>query len=545
VTWTLRRRLVVTVVGLLTVVAALIGVASALSLHSNLQSQLDGRVRDANARALRGPEGGAELHPSPSVSGSLAVPTAVPTALPPIPGVVPTELATPGATPPAAISRPGSEVGSISLTVRDGVVRAAYIDSQADIVPLTAEQQAALLALPTDSQVHTVSLPSLGSYRASAGLTSDGSTVVSGLPTAAIQSTVETFVLREVLVAAMGVLIAGLGATWLVSRELRPLVRVAATATRVAELPLDKGAVAITERVGEQDTDPHTEVGQVGSALNRMLGHVEAALAARHESEQQVRQFVADASHELRTPLASIRGYAELVRRSPDELPPEARHALDRVESETVRMTALVSDMLLLARLDAGRPLAVDSIDLTGLAIDAVADAHAAGPDHEWRLDLPGPVDEEPVASPGPDAAAGVEELPEDVEPVEVLGDGDRLRQVLANLLSNARLHTPAGTRVTVRVRQDDDQAVLEVHDDGPGIAEPLRSRLFQRFTRGDASRNRASGASSTGLGMAIAYAVVTAHHGTITVDSEPGSTTFTVRLPVNGTGPAAAPRGS
>jgi len=257
-------------------------------------------------------------------------------------------------------------------------------------------------------------------------------------------------------------------------------------------------------------------------------------LTERHESEQQVRRFVADASHELRTPLASIRGYAELVRRSPDELPPEARHALDRVESETVRMTALVSDMLLLARLDAGRPLVTEPVDLVGLAIDAVADAHAAGPDHEWRLDLPGndTGSADGDAVPSEDLLLGTEELPEDVEPVEVTGDSDRLRQVLANLLSNARLHTPAGTTVTVAVRSEPAHAVLVVHDDGPGIPDPLRSRLFQRFTRGDASRNRAAGSSSTGLGMAIAHAVVTAHHGTIEVASEPGSTTFTVRLP-------------
>ena len=194
----------------------------------------------------------------------------------------------------------------------------------------------------------------------------------------------------------------------------------AATATRVAELPLDRGEVALAERVPDADTDPRTEVGQVGAALNRMLDHVGNALEARHASETQVRQFVADASHELRTPLAAIRGYAELSRRSREPVPDEVAHVLRRVESEAQRMTALVEDLLLLARLDAGRPLAHDPVDLTMLVVDAVSDAHAAGPGHDWQLDLPD-------------------------EPVVVTGDGARLHQVLANLLANARTHTPAG----------------------------------------------------------------------------------------------------
>ncbi|MCG2797509.1 MAG: HAMP domain-containing histidine kinase [Cellulomonas sp.] len=525
-TWTLRRRLVLTVVGLLTVVAALIGVASALSLHSNLESQLDQRVLDANERAERvfddgdlgAPDTGSTSAPVPLSSSPATQPSA-------------------SATGPAALNRPGSEVGMVSAVVHGSMTQSGYITDQGTQQQLTTDQQAVLLALPTDGTVHTVELPGLGGYRASATTADDGSTLISGLPNSALEATVEAFVLREVLVALAGVMVAAFGASWLVGRELRPLVRVAATATRVAEQPLSKGEVVIADRVEDRDTDPRTEVGQVGSAVNRMLGHVEAALADRHESEKQVRQFVADASHELRTPLASIRGYAELVRRSPDELPPEARHALDRVESETVRMTTLVSDMLLLARLDAGRPLAVETVDLVGLAIDAVADAHAAGPDHDWRLELPGSGPDAEAEGPVPaeDLLLGTEELPEDIEPVEVLGDGDRLRQVLANLLSNARLHTPAGTAVTVIVRREGTGAVLVVHDDGPGIAEPLRARLFQRFTRGDASRNRAAGSTSTGLGMAIAHAVVTAHHGTIGVDSVPGSTTFTVRLPAAG----------
>ena len=185
-------------------------------------------------------------------------------------------------------------------------------------------------------------------------------------------------------------------------------------------------------RVPEEDTDPHTEVGTVGAALNRMLGHVGSALTARQASEKKVRQFVADASHELRTPLASIRGYAELTRRSPHDLPDDVTHSIGRIESEATRMTSLVEDLLLLARLDEGRELERDPVDLSILLVDAISDAHAAGPDHRWTLDLPD-------------------------EPVEVTGDEPRLHQVIMNLLANARVHTPDGTHVTARLAVDED----------------------------------------------------------------------------------------
>ena len=244
--------------------------------------------------------------------------------------------------------------------------------------------------------------------------------------------------------AAIGLLIAGVAGALIVRATLRPLNRVAATATRVTELPLDRGEVALAVRVPAADTDPRTEVGQVGAALNRMLGHVADALSARQASETRVRQFVADASHELRTPLAAIRGYAEVARRGRDEVPPDVAHALRRVESESTRMTSLVDDLLLLARLDTGRPLAVEPVDLTALVVDAVSDAHVAGPEHHWQLDLP------EVA-------------------IRVPGDAARLHQVVANLLANARVHTPPGSTVTTTLAVDAGSAVLTVADDGPG----------------------------------------------------------------------------
>jgi len=248
-----------------------------------------------------------------------------------------------------------------------------------------------------------------------------------------------------------------------------------------------------------------------------MLGHVEDALARRQASESRLRRFAADASHELRTPLAAIRGYAELARRDPGTLPPEVAHALDRVESESARMSALVEDLLLLARLDAGRPLESAPVDLTRLALDATSDARAAGPDHRWRLELP-------------------------EGPVPVSGDDQRLHQVIANLLSNARTHTQAGTTVVVAVSRagDGGTAELSVTDDGPGIPAELQPDLFERFVRGDSSRSRAAG--STGLGLSIVAAVVAAHHGTVGVTSEPGRTRFLITLPLLPGPPAPGP---
>ncbi|BDO43568.1 HAMP domain-containing sensor histidine kinase [Cellulomonas sp. NTE-D12] len=544
--WTLRRRLLATVLGLLAVVATVMGVASTLALRASLVAQMDDRLRSASQRAVHAPE-----RSTSGTSGTSGTPAAAP-------GTSPTPSATTPPTPsadtrPPWFEGPGQEVGTANIVVAAGVTRAGYIGTDGTYHHLDTTQQATLLALPRDGTVHPVDLGALGGYRAVAVRTETGATVVTALPTGELEATVERYVVVEVLVAVVGLTLAAVGANVLLRRELRPLIRVAATATRVSELPLDKGAVRIRDRVPARDTDPTTEVGQVGAALNRMLGHVEQALAARHESESQVRRFVADASHELRTPLASIRGYAELVRRSEEELPGDARQAMTRVEAETVRMTALVEDMLLLARLDAAQPLEHEPVDLSALAVDAVADAHASGPDHAWSLALPG-VDDVPDDVPDcfvdrfddddltdDDAVDELEPDPDDEPSTEVLGDDHRLRQVLANLLTNARVHTPAGTHVHVAVTREGADVVVRVTDDGPGIPPDLRERLFQRFTRGDASRNRAAG-SSTGLGLAIAHAVVAAHGGELSVESEPGRTQFVVRLPAAAPAPTPAP---
>jgi two-component system, OmpR family, sensor kinase len=340
---------------------------------------------------------------------------------------------------------------------------------------------------------------------------STATVLVAGLPVAQTRNAINTVLLTEIVVFAAVLVLAAASGIWLVRLSLRPLRRVAATATQVAELPLESGDVALPG--GVPDTDPRTEVGQVGAAFNRMLGHVQRALGRRAASEARLRRFAADASHELRTPLSAIRGYAELALRHPGPVPEEVTHALSRVQSESARMSVLVDDLLLLARLDAGRPLESAPVDLSRLCIDVTSDAQVARRDHRWRLDLPD-------------------------DPVVVLGDEHRLHQVLANLLSNAGKHTPAGTTVTVALTDSDpvrpDSAAISVRDDGPGIPPDLIPELFERFTRADTSRWHAddNSGASTGLGLAIVDAVVTAHGGTIAVSSRPGDTRFTITLP-------------
>jgi two-component system OmpR family sensor kinase len=465
----LRTRLIAAILALMAVVLTIIGVVTVVLMRERLIGQIDDRLVMANRLNEYGPPdhpGGGGLY-SPGTSA-------------PPPGQLQARLA------------PNDSQGTFVRT--DGGTN-----------KLTANQLATLTATPADARPHTVDLGSLGSFRVVTVSHPDGDVSVTGFPLDDVQDSVTTLILVEVAVAGAGLLLAGVAGTAIVRLNLRPLRRVASTARRVAELPLAQGEVDLSVRVPDMDTDPRTEVGQVGASLNRMLGHIGDALAARHASETRVRQFVADASHELRTPLAAIRGYAELTRRSRAATPPDVAHALERVESASARMTTLVDDLLLLARLDSGRPLASASVDLSRLAVDALTDAHAAGPDHTWVLDLPD-------------------------EAVTITGDASRLHQVLANLLANARTHTPPGTTVTLRLSTVDGWAELAVTDNGPGIPEKLQPDVFERFARGDGSRSRAAG--STGLGLAIVAAVVDAHRGQVTVTSRPGQTQFVVRLP-------------
>ncbi|KIE24676.1 histidine kinase [Streptomyces sp. MUSC 125] len=490
---------------LIALVCAVIGTVTTLALRSHLHDQLKGKLDDASTRAA----GGRMKNPGGPAPGALADPGAEPQADTTTPvgklthflASAPTQRDT-----VAAVERNGTIVGAartVQLNSSDGFYR------KMGTTDLTAAQTRALTKVPKDDKPHTVTLPELGSYLVQHKVSRDGrDAYFVGLPTKDVDDNIDTLILVEVCVTAAGLLAASLAGTVIVGVATRPLRRVAATATRVSELPLHTGEVNLSERVPETECDPHTEVGQVGAALNRMLDHVHGALHARQQSETRVRQFVADASHELRTPLASIRGYAELTRRGREQVGPDTRHALGRIESEAGRMTLLVEDLLLLARLDAGRPLQFAQTDLVPLVVDTVSDARAAGMDHNWRLDLPD-------------------------EPAPVSADAARLQQVLVNLLGNARNHTPPGTTVTARVQRGGPWWCVEVEDNGPGIPPDLLPHVFERFARGDSARSRSTG--STGLGLAIVQAVAAAHGGAVTLDSVPGRTVFTVHLPVLG----------
>ena len=609
----LRTRLVVGVLGLVLVMAATMGAFSTITLHHTLMNRLDDQLTAASHRAEARRHG--EEHDG-STLDQQAPDSAVPSASPaepsatssPAPSAPATHTcgdqdpaAVPGAKPvPAGLDAAGQATGTLTLIASgasdtgsaddsgdgngaDGgdadrssgtapasaTVTAGYIDDDGRYQSLAPAECQVLLSLETTGEPVTVGIDSLGDYRVLASKdATTGDIVITGLSMKADNTLVRTQLLVEGAIVVIGTLIAALAGRTMVRSSLTPLERVASTAERVASQPLARGEVSIDERVPGEDLTSSREVGQVGSALNTLLGHVDDALTARQHSETQVRQFVADASHELRTPLASIRGYTELIAREGADaaLPDEAVHALERVHSESLRMSRLVEDLLLLARLDAGRDLSRDEVDLVGILLDTVSDARAAGPDHEWELDL--------AALDAP-ADLGEDERDDfEPEPPLVLGDEARLRQVLVNLLANARVHTPAGSHVittlsrrTAPVASDapngsgerergsrdvssggaaaaaappEEELVITIADDGPGIEAAVRGRLFERFARGDASRERRTG--STGLGMSIALAIVVSHGGTLTVDSicagedpvhpQAHGTIFTVALP-------------
>jgi two-component system OmpR family sensor kinase len=497
---TLRGRLIAGLLGLLALACATVGVVTYAHLRTVLISGLNSQLALANQRYVDC------LHGPPPGSGDSDQD-----------GDQPPHSPGPG---PCAQQQSASTINAVFSS--GGTLLAANL-ANSDVCHLSPADMALLTSLPRASLTSTslssghlygprsVELSAYGDYQVVARSTTAG-LVVTGMPLSSVTTTLGEVALAEIAVFSVALLLTGvIGAGW-VRISLRPLRRVAATATRVTQLPLSSGEVSLPERV--PDANPATEVGQVGAAFNRMLGHVEAALARREASESRLRSFAADASHELRTPLAAIRGYAELALRHPGPLPAEVEHALSRVQSESARMSELVDELLLLARLDAGRPLASEPVDMTRLVIDVTSDARVAAGDHRWQLELP-------------------------EEPVTVRGDDLRLHQVVANLLSNAARHTPAGTLVTVAVQQAPPPAgspgpgvaVLSVTDNGPGIPPELQPDVFERFVRGDASRSHAAG--SSGLGLAIVHAVTAAHGGTASVASKPGETRFTIELPI------------
>ncbi|MCR2812204.1 HAMP domain-containing histidine kinase [Microbacterium sp. zg.Y1090] len=477
--WSLQTRLITAVVSLVALILVSIGLATGTILGTIIQQNLDGQVREAADRV---------------------------------------RITTTG-TAAEALSVGRQQPGTLLVLQTLVDVTGAYVADDESIVTLDDAEIDRIATAFEDQRDGTVTLPGLGEYRVLMRSDGSGLYAVVGLPTTDVTATIAQILTTVTLLTAGGLLLLSAAIALIIRSSLRPLRAVAETATRVAMKPLSEGEVSISERVPADQADERTEIGQVGAALNMLLDHVGTSLMARERNERRMRAFVADASHELRTPLASIRGYSELSLRALHQAPtaPETaantEQALERIQAQSLRMTALVEDLLLLARLDEGQELVFGSVDLTRLAVEAVGDARVAGPDHSWRLEV-------------------------DAEPIVIAGDAGRLHQVAANLLANARVHTPAGTTVTTSVAREGDSAVLRVHDDGPGVDPRVADELFERFARGDRSRARRTG--GTGLGLAIARAIVQAHHGELTVRSRPGDTVFEVRLPVAGTASAA-----
>jgi two-component system OmpR family sensor kinase len=322
-----------------------------------------------------------------------------------------------------------------------------------------------------------------------------------------VEQTTEQLILIDAGVMLLLLTALMTGAAFVVRIGLRPL-------TAMESVAADISGGSLSGRV--PDTDPHTEPGRLGLALNAMLTRIEGEVDARTASEQRLRQFVADASHELRTPLTSIRGWAELYRRGGAPPGPQLDETMSRIEGESARMAVLVEDLLRLARMDQHRTLDLRRVDLLEIAADTVRDAHARMPGRQVLL-------------------AGLSDEEDTFEPATVVGDDHGLRQVTTNLVANALSHTPDGTTVTVRVGLAGDRAVLEVCDDGPGVAPEHASRIFERLYRADPSRSRAGGGGS-GLGLAIVAAIVRQHGGTVELRATPGGgATFRVVLPAVG----------
>jgi len=399
----------------------------------------------------------------------------------------------PGGFDAIGAANPGIYIGSAAA---DGRVAWAPIGTRPGETPLPQPDLPAERATGDEVGGHpfTVSAISGGTrFRVQLEPLRGSQVLIVAAPLKEVDDTLHQLLVVEVVVALSvlaAILLAGL---WLVRVGLRPLGRIEVTAAAIAGGDL-------SQRV--DNDDPRTEVGRLGGALNTMLGQIEEAFDERTASELRLRRFVADASHELRTPLAAVRAYAELFDRGARERPDDLERAMTGIQRESRRMGLLVDDLLLLARLDQGRPLERKPVELGEVARDAVEAGRMLDPDRE--IDLEAPV------------------------PVEVEGDRERLRQILDNLLANVRAHTPAGTAAAVRVAREGDEAVVEVADTGPGLSDDQLAHAFERFYRGDASRSRDAGGA--GLGLAITAAIAESHGGSATVvnvgrDGGPGLT--------------------
>jgi two-component system, OmpR family, sensor kinase len=407
-------------------------------------------------------------------------------------------------------------VGSEYIALRGTDGSMAVLGSDVSTTPKLPAEISGFALSPTEHEpVVYMDVPSTGdsgpTFRVRASVRDDGSQLIIATPLTAVERTLHhqgRVDLAVTVLALLGVAVLGF---WLIQLSLRPLAEMEKTAAAIADGDLGRRVPGDTE---------NTEVGRLARTLNVMLTRIQDAFATRdaterelRQSEERLRRFVADASHELRTPVAAVGAYAELFERGAASRPEDLVRVLAGIRSETVRMGELVEDLLLLARLDEGRPLEQEPVELVGLAAEAANAATAVGP--QWPVRL------------------------EATQTVEVTGDAARIRQVVDNLLANVRAHTPPGTATVVRVGARAGSGVIEVSDNGPGLPSDSAGRVFERFYRADPSRSRQNGGA--GLGLAIVAAIVAAHGGTVAASSTPGGgATLTVWLP-SVTAPAAA----
>ncbi len=480
----LRTRLTAILVVMLGIVCLIIGVSSYVTVKQSLYSQVQSRLDEASHRASNPPFDNdfplqsREREPAEcnQLNGK------------------------------GLLNAPGQASGTLSLCAVNGQVTAdGVLNTSGGQDQLSDSDKQKLLNLPDDGSSVKLEVEA-GHYLVNSHSTGANSIIVTGVPLDDTRKTLAVLVSVTGAGSLAAMVFAGWFGSSIIRRTMQPLERVSSVATDIAELDLATTRVPENLRVERRDTNPATEVGSVGHALNQLINNVDSALVARQRTEDQMRVFVADASHELRTPLAAIKGYSDLMRWT-ENLSSEGEKSLGRIDSQTSRMSHLVEDLLLLARLDEGRELKLSDVDLTELLVENVLDLQVAAPDHEWHINVPD-------------------------EPIEVRGDQNQLQQVVLNLLSNARKHTDAGTVVTASLSLSDDgkYALISIEDNGQGIDPEFQPKIFDRFSRADKARSGSDGTS--GLGLPIVKAIVEAHRGQISVDSHPGATKFTVMLP-------------
>lgn len=410
----------------------------------------------------------------------------------------------------------GPRFGSLNLTLYGGYVAVAeVVDEAGATITLNEVQIQELLdAVVGVRGPLNVNLNDLGGYRVigvSTVGTAEPLVVVVGQSLAEVQRSTRSLISTFALAGLIGVLVASAASVWLVRRSLRPLEELRATAAHISDTPLSTGSVSLGTRVAGAAFQPRTEVGDLAESFNHMLDHVEDALVHRAHSEAKLKQFAADASHELRTPLSNVSGYAEFAARQSEDLPTDVAQSLERIRSESQRMSGIVEKLLLLARLDAAEPALADSSSAAVATLDSTLDARVTDPEKTWKLFIS-----------------------EEAAQVHVPLAPDLLHQAVANLTTNARIHTPPGTTVQVSLTLGADSfALIQVEDDGPGIPADLAPRVFDRFVRADSARTGVAENRSTGLGLAITQSLVVGAGGRVGVESESGRTVFSIYLPV------------